>query len=113
MYTVKNSLEFDKDIADQKPGLLLAGLDVESLFTNRRLEKTTNVCCDSLFSNDAKVNSINRIDFEKILRAALQNNFNFEENFYKQIDGGTMESPLGPTLGNAFLCFHEQIWFNE
>ena len=24
-----------------------------------------------------------------------------------------MESPLGPTLANAFLCFHEQIWLNE
>ena len=32
---------------------------------------------------------------------------------YKQIDGVAMESPLGPTLANAFLCFHKQIWFNE
>ena len=24
-----------------------------------------------------------------------------------------MGSPLGPTLVNAFLCFHEQIWLNE
>ena len=38
------------------------------------------MCCDSLFSNDAKVSNINRIDFEKGLRAAIQNNFfNFEE----------------------------------
>ena len=32
---------------------------------------------------------------------------------YKQIDGVAMGSPLGPTLANAFLCFHKQIWFNE
>ena len=32
---------------------------------------------------------------------------------YKQIDGVAMESPLGPTLANAFLCFHKQISFNE
>ena len=32
---------------------------------------------------------------------------------YKQIDGVAMGSPLGPTLANAFLCFHEQIWLNE
>ena len=70
--------------------------------------------CDSLFSNDAKVNNINRIDFEKPLRAALQNNFfNFEGKIYKQIDGVTLEYPLRPTLANAFLCFHEQIWLNE
>ena len=24
-----------------------------------------------------------------------------------------MGSPLGPTLANISLCFHEQIWFNE
>ena len=24
-----------------------------------------------------------------------------------------MGSPLGPTVANAFLCFHEQIWLNE
>ena len=23
-----------------------------------------------------------------------------------------MRSPLGPTLANAFLCFHEQVWLN-
>ena len=23
-----------------------------------------------------------------------------------------MNSPLGPCLANAFLCFHEQIWLN-
>ena len=63
------------------------------------------MCCDSLFSNDAKVNNINRIDFEKPLRAALQNNFfNVEGKIYKQIDGVAMGSPLGPTLANAFLC---------
>ena len=24
-----------------------------------------------------------------------------------------MGSPLGPSLANAFLCFHEQIWLND
>ena len=71
------------------------------------------MCFDSLFSNDAKVNNINGIDFKKIWRAALQNNFfNFKGKTYKQIDGVAMRSPLGPTLANAFLCFHEQVWLN-
>ena len=72
------------------------------------------MCCDSLFSNNDKVNNINRIDFEKLLRAALQSNFfNFKGKIYRQIDGVTMGSPAGPTLASAFLCFHEQIWLNE
>ena len=114
MYTVKNSFEFSKEIADQNPGLFMASLDVESLFTNIPLEETISVCCDFSFSNNAKVNNINRIDFDKLLRAALQNNFfNFKGKIYKQIDGVAMGSLLGPTLANLFSCFHEQIWLNE
>ena len=71
------------------------------------------MCCDSLFSNYAKVNNTNRIDFEKLLRAALQNNFfSFEGKISKQIDGAAVGSPLGLTLANT-LCLHEQIWLNE
>ena len=114
MYTVKNSFEFSKEIVDQDAGLFMASLDVESLFTNIPLEETISVCCDSLFSNNAKVNNINRNNFGKLLRAALQNKyFNFEGKIYKQLDGVAMGSPLGPTLANAFLFFHEQIWLNE
>ena len=55
------------------------------------------------------MNNVKRIDFDKLLRAALQNNFfNCKGKTYKQIDGVAMGSPLGPTLANAFLCFHEQ-----
>ena len=105
MHIVKNSFEFAKEIADKEPELFMTSLDVESLFVP---------LCDSLFSNNAKVNNINRTDFEKLLRAALQNNFfNFERKIYKQIDGVAMGSHLGLTLANAFLCLHEQIWLNE
>ena len=52
---------------------------------SRSLKEAINVFYDSLFSNDAKVNNINRIDFEKLFEAALQNNFfNFERKIYKQ-----------------------------
>ena len=45
---------------------------------------------------------------------ALQNNFfNFDGKIYKQTDGVAMGSLLGPSLANAFLCFHEQIWLND
>ena len=75
MYTIKNNFEFAKEIADQNPRLFMVTLDVQYLFNKTPLEDTISVYCDSLFSNDAKVNNINRIDFEKLLRAALQNNF--------------------------------------
>ena len=77
-----------------------------------RWRKGHSICIrNSLFSNDAKVNNVNRIDFEKLLRATLRNNFfNFKGKIYKKIDGVAMGTPLlSPTLANAFLCFHEQI----
>ena len=92
----------------------MASLDVESLFTYIPLEETLNIPCDSLFGSEVKINNFSRNDFEKLLRMALQNNFfNFDGKIYKQTDGVAMDSPLGPSLANAFLCFHEQIWLNE
>ena len=32
---------------------------------------------------------------------------------YKQSDGVAMGSPLGPSLGNAFLSYHEKNWLNN
>ena len=75
VYTVKNSFKFAKRNADQDPGRSMTSLDVEFLFTNIPLENIIGVSCDSLFSDDAKVNNINRIEFERILRVALQNKF--------------------------------------
>ena len=57
MYTVKNTFEFPKEIADQDPGLFISSLDVKSLFTTIPLEETISLYCDSFFSNDAKVNN--------------------------------------------------------
>ena len=37
----------------------------------------------------------------------------FDQQFYKQHDGVAMGSPLGPTLANVFLCYHEKIWLQN
>ena len=113
-FTIKNSFEFAKEVIEQDSGLFMASLDVKSLFTNIPLEETINISCDSLFGSEAKINNFSRNDFEKLLRVALQNNFfNFDGKTYKQTDGLAMGSPLGPSLANAFLCFHETIWLND
>ena len=61
MYTVKNSFRFYKENTNQDLGLFMVSLDIKALFTKIPLEETINVCCDSLFSNYAKVNNINKI----------------------------------------------------
>ena len=113
-FTVKNSFEFSKEICKQNPEYFMASLDVESLFTNIPLEETIKICCDSLYKNQELLCNISKNQFEKLLRAALSNNyFLFDGSIYQQIDGVAMGSPLGPSLANAFLAHYEQIWLND
>ena len=42
--------------------------------------------------------------FIKLLRLATQGQFFYKDILYKQIDGVTMGSPLGPKIANFFLA---------
>ena len=37
----------------------------------------------------------------------------FKGEYYEQIDGVAMGSPLGITSANIFLSYHEQIWLKN
>ena len=81
----------------------MAILDVESLFTNIPLEETIETCCESLYKNQELLCNISKNQFEKLLRAALSNNyFLFDGSIYQQTDGVAMGFPFGPSLANAF-----------
>ena len=113
-FTAKNSFEFSKEICEQNCEYFMASLHVESLFTNIPLEETIKICFDSLYKNQELLCNISKNQFEKLLRAALRNNyFLFDGIIYQQIDGVVMGSPLGPSLANAFLAHYEQIWLND
>ena len=44
MYTVKNSFDCAKEIADQDPGLFMASLNVEPFFASIPLEERLQMC---------------------------------------------------------------------
>ena len=78
------------------------------------MEEIIKICCDSLYKNQELLCNISKNQFEKLLRAALSNNyFLFDGIIYEQIDGVAMGSPLGPSLANTFLTHYEQIWLND
>ena len=89
-------------------------MDVDSLFTNIRLEETTEIFTNELFKESETVEGLSKTDLKELLSLATKDSyFIFDGTLYKQIDGVAMGSPLGPTLANAFLVYHEKNWLEH
>ena len=113
-YTPKDSFAFAHDVRQQDISLVMGSLDVDALFTNIPLIETIDICVSLLYKDKDVVNNISRDDFRKMLVTVTQDSFIlFDGEYYKQTDGVAMGSPLGPTLANIFLGFHEQNWLNS
>ena len=88
----------------------MASLDVESLFTNIPLQETIDLCVELLFNYKPNIDGFNITGFYELLTITMSESLVlFEGEYYKQIDGVAMSSPLGPTFANIFLSYQEQI----
>ena len=113
-YTVKDSFDFAKDISQQSSKLFMASLDVDSVFTNVPLDETIEICLNELFKYSQTVSGLNKKQvLEILLLTTKENIILFDQKYYSQIDGVAMGSPLGPTLANIFLCYHETMWLKS
>ena len=86
-------------------------LDIDSLFTNISLEETIDICTNTLLGNAERVEGLVKIELKKLLTLLTIKSikyFIFNVKFYKQVDGVTMGSPLGPTLASVFLVCCEK-----
>ena len=77
--TVKDSFHFAEELFDQQHDLFMGSMDVDSLFTNRLLEETIQIC-----TNELK---------ELLSLATKDSHFNCDETLYKQIHGVAMGPP--------------------
>ena len=92
----------------------MGSLDVDSLFTNIPLDETSNICVNQLFENTDTVEGFTKSELKQLLCLATKESyFIFNGLLYKQIDGVTMGSPLGPFLAKAFPSYHEKNWLNN
>ena len=91
----------------------MGSLDVDSLFTNISLEETINVCCDMLFKETNIYQGYSESEFKTLLFLASKESYFFNEVLCKQIDEITIESPLGPTLANAFFITLWKVWLER
>ena len=107
--SVKDSFDFAKETLQQSSDCFMESLDITSLFTNIPLDGTIINCSNELFDKKQYVSNLDQASFEKLLVLATKESFFiFDKTFYKKLDGVAMGSPLGPTLANRFLCYHEK-----
>ena len=73
------------------------------------LKQTIEICTNEFFKESETVEGLSKIGFKELLSLATKDShFHFDGTLFKQIDGVTMGSPLGPTLANAFLVYHKK-----
>ena len=113
-YTVRDTFHFVSMLDGKDHRLIMASLDVESLFTNIPLDETIDIVTKQVFGKKRKVNGLSKTDFRRLLVISTKGTvFYFNGRYYRQKDGVAMGSPLGPALANAFLCYHETRWLDE
>ena len=113
-YTVKDSFSFADEIVMQDSSLFMATFDVHSLFSNIPLEETIDICVNTLFHRKKKAKDLLKRHCKELLTLATKSScFLFNQQYYRQLDGVAMGSPLGPTFANLFLCHHETTWLND
>ena len=89
--------------------------DVVSLFTNVPLSETIELIINRLYADgNPYAIPFDKDVFRKLMFMATQGLFMYKDKLYKQIDGVTMGSCLGPTLANFFLgCLEEKLFANS
>ena len=113
-YTVNDVYSFSKEIQERCDlnRALMVSLDIESLFTNVPVSETIDIILGKLFPQDSfTYHGFSRDDFSTLLKLAVEDSyFSFDNNLYRQIDGMSMGSPLGPLFANIFLAHYESDW---
>ena len=93
----------------------LVSFDVVSLFTNIPLDESISICADFLYRGP----SIASLPFPEAVFIELMGiatksvAFSFNETMFRQIEGVSMGSPLGPILANIFVEFYERRLFDK
>ena len=91
----------------------MVSFDVESLFTNIPLIESIDLAVDYIMKGNPDI-KLGRENLTKLFFfATSQTHFSFLGNFYDQIDGVAMGSPLAPVLANLFMGHHEKRWLEN
>ena len=83
------------------------------MFTSVPLNETIDLSVKSIFDNNPNI-KITKKDLKKLFEFATSGTpIRFDGNYYGQIDGVAMGSPLGPVIDNLFMGFYKKQWLKE
>ena len=112
--TIKDPFLFEEELLNYDSNLLMASFDVEPLFTNISLQETIDLCVELFFNDKSNIDGFTITGFHELLTVTMSGLLVLVDGeYYKQIDGVAMGSPLGPTFANIFLSYYEQIWLKN
>lgn len=114
-YLVKSSYELllNLDNLKQYPMEKFYSLDVQSLFTNVPVNRTIDIIANHVYHSEIAPPSIpEHILRELLLICTTMTPFDFNGKTYKQVDGVSMGSPLGPTFADFYMAELENTALN-
>ena len=94
-----------------EPGECLSSYDVSALFTSVPIDPALNIIKDLLDKdNTLKERTVMEVgDIILLLEFCLKNTyFSFQDQFYEQVEGAAMVSPVSPIVANLYMEYLEQ-----
>ena len=87
----------------------MLSFDVESLFTNIPTLETIEIILKKIYQRNRKYfHGLTKDELKKLLIVCTQGSyFQFNNDFFDQVDGVSMGSPLGPLFANIFMADFE------
>jgi len=88
----------------------MLSFDVESLFTNIPTLETIDIIVKLVYTKNRKYfHGLTKQELSKLLIVCTQqSHFQFKNDFFDQVDGVSMGSPLGPLFANIFMADFEK-----
>ena len=111
-FILKDTFDFVNRVSDLNPKVdrYMLSFDVESLFTNIPTLETIDIIVKLVYTKNKKYfHGLTKQELAKLLIVCTQqSHFQFNNDYFDQVDGVSMGSPLGPLFANIFMADFEK-----